>query len=68
MPRHDSRGLDNLHGLSPARPQARQEDPEPAVEPAQLRPLRSLALQHGQLMPQGEDLRFEFRARPQGRA
>src|SRR5215510_11700946 len=54
MPADDGFGFDNLEDIHPAGPATRQGSPEEPVQGVERRP-RSLALQHCQLLPQGED-------------
>lgn len=63
MPADHGLGRDDLDGPSPVGPQLGEQHPEEAIDLAEPRPPRPLPLEHGELMPQGEDLRLEVKAR-----
>jgi hypothetical protein len=71
--RGESPGVPSDHGLrlhddecrSPARPHAGQRSPEPAVRGREAQPSRPCALQHVQLVAQGQDLEMERGCGPQ---
>ena len=66
VPAHGRVGRDDLDRPSPVWPQPRQQDPQQAVGAVETRAPRRVALEGGQLMPQGENLRFELETRPNG--
>ena len=67
VPAHDGIGLDDLHGLAPIRSQLREQHPQPAIDASQPRASRSLTLEHGELMAEGENFGFTLEARPKRR-
>jgi hypothetical protein len=66
MPGDDGIRRDDLHGLPPACPDAGQHHPEQAVGVEKTQPLRRLAPEDDELVPQGEDLGGEFETAPKG--
>jgi hypothetical protein len=62
MPAHDGVGRDDLDGPSPVRPHPRQQHPQQAIGAAETRASRRLALEDGELMAEGENLRLELKA------
>ena len=67
VPAHDGIGRDDLDGASPVRSEPRQQHPQQAIGATETRPLRPLALEDGELMPESENLRLELETRPNGR-
>ena len=67
MPSHDGVRRDDLKGASPVPPQPREEHPEAAIGVIKPRAPRRLALEDGELMPEGENLRPELETRPNDR-
>jgi hypothetical protein len=63
VPGDDGLGFHDHERRSPSGPDARQQDPEPAVRLREPDSRRSGALQHVQLVPQGQDFKVERRAR-----
>ena len=63
VPSHDRVGRDDLDRPSPVRPGPRQQHPQQAIGAAETRASRRLALEHGELMPEGENLRREVGTR-----
>jgi len=57
---------DDLDGLSPVRPQPRQQHPQEAISGTETQAPRRLALEYGELMPEGENLHLELETRPNG--
>ena len=53
---------------SPVRPEPRQQHPRQAIGATETRALRRLALEDGELMPQGENLHLEIETRSNGGA
>ena len=64
MPGDDGLRLDDYECRSPSGPDARELAPEPTVRLPQLQPPRPGALQHVQLVAQGQHLELERGARP----
>ena len=62
MPPHDRGRPDDVHRVSPGRPELPKQHPEQPVRAAQTRYLRRIALEDRQLMAQGEHLDLEFDA------
>jgi hypothetical protein len=67
MPAHDGVGRDVLDGPSPVRPAPREHYPQEAIGATETRAPRRLALEDGELMPEGENLHLELETRPKGR-
>ena len=67
VPAHDGVGRDNLDGPAPVRPQPREQHPQHPIDVTQTRAFGGLALEDGELMPEGENLGLELEARPNGR-
>jgi len=67
MPAHNGVGCHDLDGPSPVRPDPREHYPQEAIGATETRAPRRLALEDGELMAKGENLRFEFETRPNGR-
>jgi hypothetical protein len=67
MPAHDGVGRDDPDGAPPVWPQPRQQHPQEAVGAAKSRTPWRVALEDGELISEGEDLRLELEARPHGR-
>ena len=63
MPCDDRLGLDDDERRPPSGPEAREQDPEPAVRLREPHPPEAAALQHRQLVPQGQDFELEVGAR-----
>jgi hypothetical protein len=57
--RDDRIRLDDDERRSPSRPEAREHHPKPTVRVRELQPWTSSALQHLQLVPQGQDFQLE---------
>ena len=68
VPGDDGLRLHEDQRRSPSGPDARQHDPEPPVRPREPDSLRSRALQHVKLVPQGQDFEVERRARTRQRS
>ena len=64
VPTHDGVGRHDLDRPSPIRPPPRQHDPQQAVDAAEPWTPRRLALEDGELVPEGEELRLEFESAP----
>ena len=64
MPADHRLGCDDVNGPSPVGPQLGEQHPEEAIDLAQPGPPGCLALEDGQLMPEGENLRLEVEAGP----
>jgi hypothetical protein len=62
VPSDDGLRLHNHERSSPSGPDARQQDPEPAVHLREPDSPRSGALQHVKLVPQGQDFEVECAA------
>jgi len=60
MPVHDGAGRDDLDGQSPVRPHSRQQHPQQAIGATETRAPRRLALEDGELISEGENLRLEL--------
>ena len=65
VPRDHGRRLHDRERVGPSRPDARDDDPEGAVDRAKRRPGPG-ALEHGELLPEHEVLDDEARARAEG--
>jgi hypothetical protein len=65
VPPDHGRRLHDRERVGPSRPNARDDDPEGAVDRAKRRP-RPGALEHGELLPELEDLYDEACTRAQG--
>ena len=63
MPGDDGLRLDDDERRSPSGPDAREHDPEPTVRLREPQPPRPGALQHLQLVPQGQDFELKRGAR-----
>src|SRR5262245_8267524 len=68
MPCDDGGGLHDPDGRSPPRPHARQQDPHESVGPTQPEPFWCYSLEDGELMAEGEHLRFKFGSRSKATA
>jgi hypothetical protein len=56
MPTHDCGGCHDLNRLPPVRPDAQEHHPEQSVNRTKARALRSGPTQHGELMPERQNL------------
>jgi hypothetical protein len=68
MPAYDSVGRNDLNGVSPVRPDPREQDPQDAIGVTETGAPRRLSLEDGELMSKGENLRLEIESGPHGTA
>jgi hypothetical protein len=61
---YDGVGSDDVDGPSPAWPQPGEQHPEQPIRPTETWSPGRLALEDGELMSEGENLRLQFEARP----
>ncbi len=59
MPLYDRGGLDQHHCVEAARPKVIEAGPEQAVDSEKPGPTGSLPAENGQLMAQGQNLKFQ---------
>ncbi len=62
VPGDDGGGFYDLHGTAPASPHTRQEHPHKSVGSAETEPCWRRPLEDGELMAEGENLRFKVSA------
>jgi hypothetical protein len=60
VPVDDRGGFHDLHRRSPAPPHAREQHPHESVGSAETEPFWRCLLEDGELVAEGEDLRFKF--------